>query len=263
MWPMLGSLFTGGASLLGSLFSSNTSNENNQANIQMQQQTNAMNVAENQKNRDFQESMSSTAYQRASQDMQTAGLNPMMMFGSGSAASSPSGGVPNLQAPKREQTSPLANLGDAASKAVSSAVAFKTMDKMSDEMANLEAENYRIRETTKNIAQSTKTETERTRGTRLSADETGERRDERKRDIPRQEWEAIRHLDYSGIPDAARKAGNIGAWGGGKVSDTISPLLNGAMSVKRLLPQRSSTQRSRVDSDGKSFDEFWDKRTGF
>lgn len=41
--------------------------------------------------REYEREMSNTAYQRAAADMRAAGLNPYLMYGSGSAASTPSG----------------------------------------------------------------------------------------------------------------------------------------------------------------------------
>lgn len=54
------------------------------------QETNQANIAQAQANRDFQERMSNSAYQRATADMEKAGLNPMLAYSQG-GASTPSG----------------------------------------------------------------------------------------------------------------------------------------------------------------------------
>lgn len=59
-----------------------------------QEEANAVNVAMARENREFQREMSSTAYQRATKDMQAAGLNPMLAYSQG-GASTPTGGVGN------------------------------------------------------------------------------------------------------------------------------------------------------------------------
>lgn len=144
MFPLAAPLITGAASLLGGFMNSTTAANNTQQQIQAQQQmqlqSEQFNAAQVQQQEGFQEQMSNTAYQRASQDMQKAGLNPAMMFGSGSAASTPSGasasvGTPSV--PLSQRQSPF-QIGTAVSSAVDSMVKAKTMDEMTSRIAQLD-----------------------------------------------------------------------------------------------------------------------------
>lgn len=146
MEPLTAGLITGGGSLLSSVFTGLTSAGNTQAQIQaqegMQLQSQQYNAQQAQLNRDFQQQMSSTAYQRSTADMEKAGLNPAMMFGSGGAASVPGGsaasvGTPSVPTPQK--VSPFAGIGDAMSKAVGTAIQAKTFEQMTQQIANMRA----------------------------------------------------------------------------------------------------------------------------
>lgn len=238
MFPLIGGLLTGGMSLLGSIFSSNTASDNSQANVAMQRETNVLNMQEAQRNREFQEQMSSSAFQRATKDMQEAGLNPLGMYGGvGGPASSPGGSQGHATAPRQENRSPLEGLGQAASQAVSTAVASKTLDKMAEEIANLNAENARIKASTENIQQSTKTEQNRTQTEYHRSITENAESILRASGIPQA---TIDRLEKEGVlkylsPDILKGIG-MGKYGlssAREALDNINPFVSGAKSVMR------------------------------
>lgn len=101
---------------------------------------NEMNRKIAQETRDWQERMSNTSYQRAMQDMRTAGLNPMLAYNLG-GASTPSTSLPRVE-------NPLAGASGAFSSAVDVRRARAEIANMSAQRRNLEAQTAQIRSQT-------------------------------------------------------------------------------------------------------------------
>lgn len=244
MEPLTMGLIGGAANLVGSIFSSQTSASNTQAQIaaqqQMQQETEAFNSSQADINRQFQEQMSSTAYQRASKDMQAAGLNPMMMFGSGSSASTPSGSVASVgtpTVPTSQKTSPLAQLGQAASQMIGTAVQAKTLDKMTDEIANLKATQANIAADTAVKLQQPALVTAETGA--KSAEAALKTQEARNVEISRQivgneATKALHEREFREAHPLIDKLGLVGKTG----SEVMAPLVSGAIGARRFMPDR-------------------------
>lgn len=119
MWPALiaaGAQLVGG--LIGGSFSSKGQQQTNAENLQIAQETDQFNASEAQKNRDFQERMSDTQWQRGVADMRAAGLNPALAYQQG-GASSPSG--TSASGVTAHMDNAKAPLGSAISNGISSA----------------------------------------------------------------------------------------------------------------------------------------------
>jgi len=188
-----------------------------------QNQTNKMQQQMMQQQQSFQEQMSSTAYQRASKDMTAAGLNPMMMFSSGSAASSPAGAAPSAQVKSGLDADSMQKM---ISTAVNAKVANATIDNLVEQNAKIKAEAA----------------TERWRPD-LVASQTGVNRNtipilrERERLTKHaatvEESAAERAKNELAINSTVRRLLDQAGYGGKKVDEILSPVSNIVSSAKR------------------------------
>lgn len=131
-----------GGSLIGGALSFLGQSSANNANREIAQQTTEANAAQAQLNRDFQERMSNTAYQRAVKDIETAGLNPMLAYSQG-GASTPSGatGVAAQATMQNTMSDAGRQFGEAVGKGAETAMKYA-------QIKNLHEQNQQIQATT-------------------------------------------------------------------------------------------------------------------
>jgi len=130
-------MIMGGLSLAGGIWK-------NAQDDDRQERTNQFNAQQAQLNREFQERMSNTAYQRGMADMKAAGLNPILAYQKG-GASSPAGGQATGSTPK--------DAADLASTAVSSA---QQNRRLAVEIENMKTQNNLLNaQTAQNLSATT------------------------------------------------------------------------------------------------------------
>lgn len=125
-----GSIIGGGLGLLGSLFGANSAKD-------AQRRANEANMQEAQRNRDWQERMSNTAYQRSAKDLEAAGLNRILALGN--SASTPSGAQAKIESERDPQAGDRAVASALAVKTALSQIKLQTAqaDKVSAEASNI------------------------------------------------------------------------------------------------------------------------------
>lgn len=141
-WGLLGGI-------AGGIISAGGQKNANKTNREIADQANRASASQARINRNWQEEMSNTAYQRQSEDMKKAGLNPLLGLGGG--ASTGSGGQ------GQAHTSSMENEMEGIGASAMAAVALEqTLKKQKAEVGNLKATKQNIKADTYNKFQSGK-----------------------------------------------------------------------------------------------------------
>jgi len=209
---LVGAAISGLGSLGTNLFNSGNVEATNAANAANVRATNEANAQQAQLNRDFQERMSSSAYQRGMADMKSAGLNPILAYQKG-GASSPSGSQAAMTSPTVQPYRAENSVGEA----LNSALAVR---RSGQEIKNMQQTEQNIKtDTALKEAQAARTMSEdKILGQKLSPAEL----EAVKAKIDREVYE-------NSAGGVLRKAGTVAE----ETNRTVEPLVNNATKLLR------------------------------
>ncbi len=135
----------GSSAKMGSDMFFGTNFSGTDAQVAMANNANKITQLESQRNRDFQERMSNSAYQRSMDDMEKAGLNPLLAMNQG-GASTPSGASGSGQT--AGQLNPA---GNARLKSLDVKMAQKQIDNASHTAKQIQANTEKIKKETRSL----------------------------------------------------------------------------------------------------------------
>lgn len=220
---LIGGAISGLGSIGASLFNMDSTEKTNEANAKQAQM-----------NREFQERMSNTAYQRGMSDMRAAGLNPILAYQKG-GASSPSGAQAALTAPRIE--------GNPVGEAVNTGLAVR---RANQELINMQETASNINaDTSLKTSQVAKTNAERliTQANLSSAQREQIRAD------------ADREILSTKALRAIRKTGTTAE----EISRTTDPLINSASTLLRGYNATRSRRSTSETTDTKGNSSFTER----
>lgn len=174
---MFEALINAGANIIGGMMGQSGQAATNAQQLNMFQQQMNFNSTEAQKNRDWQETMSNTAYTRAMADMRNAGLNPILAAGNG-GASSPGGGqgsiggTPTLGNPGAEMGRGVAAAGKVGLEARAIEQTRATTEREKTQSTLNEATEAMTKEAKHKVVQDTATSAAQMNAANASADNT-------------------------------------------------------------------------------------------